>query len=109
MIRRVASPAGFNLPHSFFARSSSTSFEPRGAEAVRRQIRVSPQKLNLLTRQIGGLRVEDALTQMKFSKKRHSKVISQVLQNAANLADINHGITTRDLVSTFVASRRPIS
>lgn len=49
--------------------------------------------------QIRGLRVGDALTQMKFSKKRQAKTVKDVLQNAINLADINHGIEPEDLVA----------
>ena len=35
---------------------------------------------------------------MTFSKKRKASLVKQVVQNATNLADINHGIDAGDLV-----------
>jgi large subunit ribosomal protein L22 len=72
--------------------------EVLGAKAVRRNIRVSPQKLNLLCAQIRGLPVEEALTQMKFSKKRHAALVGKVLQNAVNVADIDHELEPDELI-----------
>lgn len=82
--------------------------ELRGALAVRKEIRVSPQKLNLLAKQIRGMDVSEALLQMKYSKKRHAAIVSRVLQNAINVADIDHEIAQEDLVvrKAFVGKGR---
>jgi ribosomal protein L22 len=42
---------------------------------VEREIRVSPLRLGLVAKHIRGLTVRQAVAQLKFSKKKHSKVM----------------------------------
>ena len=46
------------------------------AKAVARMIRISPQKLNLLAQLIRGKKVETALADLEFSRKRISSANS---------------------------------
>ena len=52
------------------------------AKAVARNLRVSPQKLNLVAGMIRGRRVEDALLRLTFSNKRISGPVKTALQSA---------------------------
>lgn len=62
------------------------------ASATLRNIRVSPQKLNLVADLIRGLDVEAALVQLTFSKKRIAHVVKSVLQSAIANAENNHDL-----------------
>ena len=64
------------------------AFPPAFGRCKKRDVRASPQKLNMLAKQIRGMRASDALLQMDFSPKRKARVMGQVLNNACNLADI---------------------
>lgn len=64
----------------------------RSVESTKRNMKGSPQKLNMLAKQIRGLPVEEALIQMRFSPKLKSNQVTTVLKNAINLADINYEI-----------------
>ena len=80
--------------------SARVGLQPAFGRCKKRDIRASPQKLNMLCRQIRGMRASDALLQMQFSSKRKAGVIGQVLNNACNLADIasdDREITPEDL------------
>ena len=57
------------------------------ARAVTRQMRVSPQKLNLLAQLIRGKKVAAALADLEFSRKRIALDVRKCLQSAiANAA-----------------------
>lgn len=75
---------------------------PRQAEsearAVLRMLRVSPQKLNLLAQQVRGLPLQQALNEMKFSRKRHSEDVYKLLWSAMNNAENNHGLDIDSLI-----------
>ena len=80
--------------------SARAGLQPAFGRCKKRDIRASPQKLNMLCRQIRGMRASDALLQMQFSPKRKAGVVGQVLNNACNLADIaldDREITPADL------------
>jgi large subunit ribosomal protein L22 len=63
------------------------------------RIRMSPWKINLLTRQVRGLPVVEALMQLKFSRKQKGPpLVAKVIQNAANLANIRHNLQAEDLM-----------
>ena len=44
-----------------------------------------------------GMKVNDALSQMKFYNKRRAKVIHDTLVTAANMADVYHNLQPEDL------------
>ena len=68
------------------------------ARAVTRLIRVSPQKLNLLAQLIRGKKVDRALADLTFSRKRVAKDVKKTLQSAIANAENNHDLDIDALV-----------
>jgi large subunit ribosomal protein L22 len=68
------------------------------AKAVVRNLRVSPQKLNLLAQLIRGKKVDTALADLEFSKKRIAKDVRKCVMSAVANAENNHGLDVNDLV-----------
>ena len=68
------------------------------ARAKLRMLRTSPQKLNLVAALIRGKKVEKALTDLTFSKKRVSDDVKKCLQSAIANAENNHNLDVDELV-----------
>lgn len=68
------------------------------AMAMARLLRVSPQKLNLVAGMIRGMKAEDALNQLQFSKKAIARDVKKVLMSAVANAENNHGLDVDSLV-----------
>ncbi|MEF3366210.1 50S ribosomal protein L22 [Methylocystis sp. 9N] len=68
------------------------------AKAVARMLRVSPQKLNLLAQLIRGKKVDRALADLEFSRKRIAHEVKKTLESAIANAENNHGLDVDDLV-----------
>ncbi|MEJ6399356.1 50S ribosomal protein L22 [Yoonia sp. 208BN28-4] len=68
------------------------------ARAKLRMLRTSPQKLNLVAGLIRGKKVEKALTDLTFSKKRISDDVKKCLQSAIANAENNHNLDVDELV-----------
>jgi len=68
------------------------------AMAVTRNLRVSPQKLNLLAASIRGKRVETALADLTFSRKRIAADVKKTLESAVANAENNHDLDVDQLV-----------
>jgi large subunit ribosomal protein L22 len=68
------------------------------AQAVARNLRVSPQKLNLVAALIRGKKVDTALADLEFSRKRIANDVSKVVKSAVANAENNHGLDPDDLV-----------
>jgi large subunit ribosomal protein L22 len=68
------------------------------AKAVARNIRVSPQKLNLVAQLIRGKAVATALADLQFSRKRIAKDVRKCLESAIANAENNHDLDVDDLV-----------
>ncbi|MCY4445675.1 MAG: 50S ribosomal protein L22 [Rhodobacteraceae bacterium] len=62
------------------------------AIAIRRMLRVSPQKLNLVAAMIRGKRIDKALDILSFSQKRIAREVSKALQSAISNAQNNDGL-----------------
>ncbi|MEJ0069842.1 MAG: 50S ribosomal protein L22 [Pseudomonadota bacterium] len=60
------------------------------AQAVLRNLRTSPRKLNLLAQLIRGKKASAALAELTFSKRRIAKDVKKVLQSAIANAENNH-------------------
>ena len=60
------------------------------AIAVARNLRISPQKLNLLAQSIRGRNAEAALSELTFSKRRIASDVKKTLQSAIANAENNH-------------------
>ena len=70
------------------------------AQAVGRNIRISPQKLNLVAGLIRGMDVEEALAELTFSRRRIAGDVKKILQSAVANAENNHQL---DVDRLFVA------
>lgn len=68
------------------------------AKAVGRQIRTSPQKLNLVAESIRGKQAEEALAELTFSRRRIAGDVKKVLQSAIANAENNHQLDVDRLV-----------
>ncbi|MDG2354653.1 MAG: 50S ribosomal protein L22 [Paracoccaceae bacterium] len=68
------------------------------AMAKARMLRVSPQKLNLVSKLIRNKPVNDALAQLRFSKKRIAVDVRKCLESAIANAENNHGLDIEELV-----------
>src|SRR6202521_1420085 len=68
------------------------------AKAVTRTLRVSPQKLNLLAQLIRGKKVQSALADLEFSRKRLAGDVRKCLESAIANAENNHDLDVDDLV-----------
>ncbi|WP_428697519.1 50S ribosomal protein L22 [Stappia sp.] len=68
------------------------------AKAVARMLRVSPRKLNLVAASIRGKKVEKALADLTFSRKRISDDVKKALMSAIANAENNHDLDVDSLV-----------
>ena len=68
------------------------------AQAVARTLRVSPQKLNLVAAMIRGKKVERALAELEFSRKRISGTVKKTLESAIANAENNHDLDVDSLI-----------
>ena len=68
------------------------------AQAIAKMLRTSPQKLNLVAGLIRGKKVEKALADLTFSKRRIAGDVKKCLQSAIANAENNHGLDVDSLV-----------
>lgn len=68
------------------------------AKAVARNLRISPQKLNLVAGLIRGKPVEQAMADLEFSRKRISEDVRKCLMSAVANAENNHQLSPDQLV-----------
>ncbi|AQX30881.1 MULTISPECIES: 50S ribosomal protein L22 [Bartonella] len=68
------------------------------AKAVARTIRVSPQKLNLVAAMIRGKKVNTALADLTFSRKRIAQTVRKTLESAIANAENNHDLDIDSLI-----------
>lgn len=78
---------------------ANTSRTAQNEALVRlRNVRTSPQKLNLVAQMIRGQRVQKALLDLEFSQKRIAKAVYKALQSAIANAENNHNLDVDRLV-----------
>ena len=68
------------------------------AQAVTRNIRVSPRKLNLVAALIRGRSAQDAVATLTFSKQRIAQTVKKTLESAIANAENNHRLDVDQLV-----------
>lgn len=78
--------------------SKERSLSDKEARAIAKNIRVSPQKLNLLAGLIRGKKVDKALADLEFSRKRIAQDVRKCVMSAVANAENNHGLDVNDLV-----------
>jgi large subunit ribosomal protein L22 len=77
---------------------SPRALKDNEAKAVARMLRISPQKLNLLAQLIRGKKVDRALADLQFSRKRAAIDVKKALESAIANAENNHSLDVDDLV-----------
>ncbi|MBK9082878.1 MAG: 50S ribosomal protein L22 [Rhizobiales bacterium] len=77
---------------------SPRALKDNEAKAVARNLRVSPQKLNLVAQLIRGKKVASALADLEFSRKRIAHDVKKTLESAIANAENNHDLDVDDLV-----------
>src|SRR5499427_7918527 len=100
-MRRTARPSAPPRPEAeatMSKRSRGRALADNEAKAVARNIRVSPQKLNLVAAMIRGKKVASALADLEFSRKRIAKDVRKCLESAIANAENNHDLDVDDLV-----------
>ena len=68
------------------------------ARAIASGLRVSPQKLNLVAAMIRGKKVNAALADLEFSRKRIAQDVKKCVRSAIANAENNHGLDPDDLI-----------
>jgi large subunit ribosomal protein L22 len=68
------------------------------AQAIAKNLRVSPQKLNLVAEMIRGKKIDKALAELEFSRKRIAVDVRKCVMSAVANAENNHGLDVNDLV-----------
>jgi large subunit ribosomal protein L22 len=61
-------------------------------------VRISPQKLNLVAQSIRGMKVQRALNELEFSRKRIAKDVRKALYSAISNAENNHNLDIDNLI-----------
>ncbi len=79
------------------------------AKAVLRMLRTSPQKLNLLAQLIRGKKVDKALAELSFSRKRIAIPVRKTLESAIANAENNHNLDVDALVIKEASVGKSIS
>jgi large subunit ribosomal protein L22 len=72
--------------------SNPRSLADSEAKSVVRNLRVSPQKLNLVATMIRGLDVNKAIAALSFSRRRIADDVKKALQSAIANAENNHSL-----------------
>ena len=72
--------------------------EDTEAQAITRNIRVSPRKLNLVAALIRGRTAQDAVAALTFSKRRIAQTEKKTLESAIANAENNHQLDVDQLV-----------
>jgi len=67
------------------------------AKAVLRNLRVSPQKLNLVASMIRGMDASKAVAALQFSRRRVANDVKKVLESAIANAENNHSLDVDSL------------
>ncbi len=78
--------------------SSPRRIADNEAQAVLRNLRVSPQKLNLVAAMIRGMDANKAVATLSFSRRRIAGDVKKVLQSAIANAENNHSLDVDRLV-----------
>jgi len=79
-------------------RSRPRALDAKEAKAVTRLLRVSPQKLNDVAALIRGKKVESALADLTFSRRRIAQDVKKTLESAVANAENNHDLDINALV-----------
>jgi large subunit ribosomal protein L22 len=68
------------------------------AKAIAKNLRISPQKLNLVAGLIRGKKVNQAMADLEFSRKRIAEDVRKCVMSAVANAENNHGLDVDNLI-----------
>ncbi len=78
--------------------SRERSLADSEAKAIAKNIRISPQKLNLVAELIRGKKVNEAMADLEFSRKRVAQDVRKCVMSAVANAENNHGLDVDELI-----------
>ncbi len=78
--------------------SRERSLAENEAKAIAKNIRISPQKLNLVAELIRGKKVNEAMADLEFSRKRVAQDVRKCAMSAVANAENNHGLDVDELI-----------
>jgi len=78
--------------------SRERSLSDKEARAIAKNLRVSPQKLNLVAGLIRGKKVDRALADLEFSRKRIAQDVRKCVMSAVANAENNHQLDVDSLI-----------
>ncbi|MFA5949990.1 MAG: 50S ribosomal protein L22 [Hyphomicrobium sp.] len=78
--------------------SRERSLSDKEAKAIAKNLRISPQKLNLVAGMIRGKKVDQALADLEFSRKRIAQDVRKCVMSAVANAENNHDLDVNTLV-----------
>jgi len=78
------------------------------AQAITRNIRVSPRKLALVADLVRGRSAQDAVATLTFSKRRIAQTVKKTLESAIANAENNHRLDVDQLVVSRVEVGRAV-
>jgi len=78
--------------------SRERSLSDKEARAIAKNLRVSPQKLNLVAGLIRGKKVDQALADLEFSRKRIAQDVRKCVMSAVANAENNHQLDVNALI-----------
>jgi large subunit ribosomal protein L22 len=84
------------------------TLDDNAAEAIARNLRVSPRKLNLVAATIRNQPVGRAIASLTFSKRRIAGAVRKTLESAIANAENNHSLDVDQLVVTRAEVGRSI-
>jgi large subunit ribosomal protein L22 len=87
-------------------KSKPSQLADNEARAFGKMIRISPQKLNLVAKDIRGKRCEEALHMLAFSHRRVAKDVKRVLESAIANAENNQQLDVDRLVVAVATAGR---
>uniref|UniRef100_A0A8R7PIB8 Large ribosomal subunit protein uL22c n=1 Tax=Triticum urartu TaxID=4572 RepID=A0A8R7PIB8_TRIUA len=67
-------------------------------QAIKKDIKQNPKKVNLVAKLVRGMRIEDAFLQLQVTVKRAAKTLYQVIHSARANAAHNHGLDSDKLI-----------
>lgn len=79
-------------------RSTPRALSENEARAMTKLLRISPQKLNMVASGIRGKKVDTALAELTFSRKRIAREVKKTLESAIANAENNHDLDVDDLM-----------
>ncbi|KAK9085728.1 hypothetical protein Sjap_026139 [Stephania japonica] len=94
----VSSPLTPVLDHGSGKTENQAVSKASKVQAVLKNIKQSPKKVNLVATLVRGMRVEDALLQLQVTVKRAAKTVYQVIHSARANATHNHGLDAERLL-----------